>query len=56
MANNVEVNLGLDVGKGYQLIFTYVTKSFVFIPPHIAGKRTSRLENINCSQISKIPL
>ena len=59
-ANNVEVNLGLDWSQtlvsGYQFTFTYTTKSFVFLPSQIAEKKTSRLENINYSQISKVPL
>ena len=42
--------------RGYQFTFTYTTKSFVFLPPQIVEKRTSRLENVNCSQISKFPL
>ena len=59
-ANNEEVNVGLDwfqmLVRGCQLTFTYTTKSFVFLPPQIAEERTSGLENINCSQISKILL
>ena len=42
--------------RGCQFTFTYTTKSFVFLPSQITEKRTSRLENINCSQISKILL
>ena len=55
--NNVEVNLGLDwpqtLVRGCQFTFTYTTKSFVFLPSQIT-EWTSRLDNINCRQISKI--
>ena len=60
LSNNVEVNLGLDWSQtlvwGYQFIFTYTTRFIVFLPTQIAEERASGWENINCSQISKIPL
>ena len=53
--NNVDADLRLDWSqtsvRGCR--FTYTTKSFVPIPPHITEERTSRLDNINCRQISK---
>ena len=58
--NNVEVNSGLAwpqmLVKGCHFTFTYTTKSFVFLPTQIMKERTSRLDNINCRQISKILL
>ena len=56
--NNVEVNSGLDwpqtLVRECQLTFTYPTESFVFLPTQIMEKWTSRLDNINCRQVSKI--
>ena len=56
--NNVEANSGLDwpqtLVRGCQFTFTYTNKSFVFLPPQITKERTSRLDDINCRQISKL--
>ena len=58
--NNVEFNSGLNwpqtLVRGCQFPFTYNTKPFVFLPTKITEERTSRLDNINCRQISKILL
>ena len=55
--NNVEANSWLDWSqtsvRGCRFTFTYYTKSFVPLPPHITEERTSRLDNIICRQISK---
>ena len=55
--NNVDANSRLDWSqtsvRGCRLTFTYTTKFFVLLPPHITEEWTSRLDNINCRQISK---
>ena len=55
--NDVETSSGLDLPQTLvrecQFTFTYTTKSFVFLPPQITEEQISRLDNINCRQISK---
>ena len=55
--NNVDADLRLDWSQTSvrccRFTFTYTTKSFVFLPPHITEEPTSRLDNIHSRHISK---